>query len=71
MYLRFWTCRSFKSANHKKIGSAITIPQSVTFAEGPQAANLTSYLGPHIYGFAISGTYLLTAHLCQCVVLIK
>jgi hypothetical protein len=32
------TCRNFKSANHKKIGSANrkSGPQSVTFAEGPQ-----------------------------------
>ncbi len=46
------TCGSFKSENQKKIGS--TNPHSVTFSEGPQ-----------ICGFAISETYLWTAHLCQ------
>ena len=34
MYLE--TCRSLISANHKKLGTQIAIPQSVAFAEVKQ-----------------------------------
>ncbi len=49
----FVDLRKFKSTNHRKTGPLIANPQSDTFAEGPQIANLTNYLSPQICGFAI------------------
>jgi hypothetical protein len=54
MYLR--TCGSFKSANHKTIGSANR--KSAKCHIFGKSANLKNYLSPQICGFAICGTYL-------------
>jgi hypothetical protein len=65
MYLR--TCGSFKFQVRKPQKDWVRKSQIRKVSNLPKVHK--SHKGPHIYGFAISGTYLLTAHLCQLVVI--
>ncbi len=68
MYLR--TCRSFKSANRKKIGYANRKKIGSANRKSEKShiygwsANPTNYRSPQIRGFAICRTYLRAAYLC-------
>ncbi len=58
---KYLDLRNFRSANHKKIGSANS--KSAKCHICGRSANLTNYLSPQMWGIAICETYLRTTHL--------